>query len=145
MNSYFEQDLRDFTDFLVEHNIQYKVVGSLALKVCGFPLTREPHDIDIETVGADESIFQTMAERCGNTFFLERDEYSPNGHKPYIFTFGSTPINVWCFDKFSSDKSVLKDGIPYDVVSEVIKRKMKYGRVKDYKDLIKAINVLLSV
>lgn len=43
-----QEDLLKLKGFLERKGLDFMVVGSTALQICGIPLREEPHDIDIE-------------------------------------------------------------------------------------------------
>lgn len=142
MKQQVKTDLQKVIRFLENRKMDFKVVGSIALEVCGMPLNREPEDIDLEVVCSNrqEEIFKALAEQYGNDFFTHA-EYNITGcsHKPYIFKFGETKINVWCFKEFSTSGYVEKDGVKYGTVMDTLTKKMAYKRAKDYDDLLTII------
>lgn len=148
MEKKLKTDLLKIKKFLENRNFDYKIVGSLALQVCGISMGREPEDIDIEVVceQSQEQIFRALAEQYGSNFHDSKEyNISDCEHKPYIFQFGGTKINVWCLRKFTSDNYVQLDGIKYGTVMDVLSKKMAYRRTKDYKDLLSIINNLTNL
>lgn len=137
-------DLVNFVSFLNERNITYRIVGSIALEVCGLPIGREPGDIDVEVIADDKvkDIFKAL-ERLnkiadGNP--IGKDY--PKGEYPYIFQFNRTKVNVFCKEKLSCEDVVICNGMKFAVVSDVLKKKMAYSRPKDYRDFMTIIENL---
>ena len=128
------------SDFFKSRKIDFKIVGSLAMDVCGFPYREIPHDIDIEAICTEsqKEILKALSEQHGSYF------HNYPG-KPYVFEMNGWIINVWALDKFSSEKYVEQNGIKYGVVMDTLKKKMEYKRVKDYEDMITLINKLTDL
>lgn len=148
MEEKIRTDLLKIKEFLENRHFDYKIVGSLALQVCGISMGREPEDIDIEVVceQSQEQIFKALAEQYGSNFHDSKEyNISDCEHKPYIFEFGGTKINVWCLRKFTSNNYVQHNGIKYGTVMDVLSKKMAYRRTKDYKDLLNIISGLTAL
>lgn len=135
-----KESLKSFIEYL-ERNLDtdYCVVGSLALQVCGFPINREPHDIDIEVVGNDKVRAVLEALSKSNP---PKSTYLPDPNR-YDFVWNDTIVNVWIVDKLEK-QFVWKDYIKYAAVQDVIKEKMKYKRQKDISDILYAFNKLIN-
>ena len=135
-----KESLKSFIEYL-ERNLDtdYCVVGSLALQVCGFPINREPHDIDIEVVGNDKVRAVLEALSKSNP---PKSTYLPDPNR-YDFVWNDTIVNVWIVDKLEK-QFVWKDYIKYATVQDVIKEKMKYKRLKDISDILYAFNQLIN-
>ena len=135
-----KESLKSFIEYL-ERNLDtdYCVVGSLALQVCGFPINREPHDIDIEVVGNDKVRAVLEALSKSNP---PKSTYLPDPNR-YDFVWNETIFNVWIVDKLEK-QFVWKDYIKYATVQDVIKEKMKYKRLKDISDILYAFNQLIN-
>ena len=135
-----KESLKSFIEYL-ERNLDtdYCVVGSLALQVCGFPINREPHDIDIEVVGNDKVRAVLEALSKSNP---PKSTYLPDPNR-YDFVWNDTIVNVWIVDKLEK-QFVWKDYIKYATVQNVIKEKMKYKRLKDISDILYAFNQLIN-
>lgn len=148
MNEQIKKDLGKVKRFLDNRKIEFKVVGSIALEVCGLPIGRQVDDIDLEVVCSNrqEEIFKALAEAQGNNFF-EQSDYSIKGcsHKPYIFQFGKTKVNVWCFKEFSSPAYVEKDDMRYATIMDVLTKKLAYKRAKDFTDLLTIVSNLSTL
>lgn len=151
-----ELELLDFSDFkrdfLDIHKIPFVVVGSLALQESGFDVN--PHDIDIEAIcnEREEKILDALAKSSGSNFHesyngeaekkMEKVTWS---HKPYMFKWGSTVINVWVVTEFSHEFFVNKDGMKIAKPISVLKKKMAYRRSKDYQTLNKIIQQIVKL
>ena len=148
MKEQVKKDLNKVARFLENRKMDFKVVGSIALEVCGLPIGREPEDIDLEVICSNrqDEIFKALADQYGNTYYTQSEYNLPNGsHKPYIFKFGETKINVWAMKQFTSERFVEKDGIKYAVVQDVLRNKLAYKRAKDFSDLLTIIGRLSAV
>lgn len=135
-----KESLKSFIEYL-ERNLDtdYCVVGSLALQVCGFPMNREPHDIDIEVIGNDKVKAVMEALSKSNS---PKSTYSPDPNR-YDFVWNDTVVNVWIVDKLEK-QFVWKDYIKYATIQDVIKEKIKYKRLKDTSDILYAFNKLIN-
>ena len=135
-----KESLKSFVEYL-ERNLDtdYCVVGSLALQVCGFPINREPHDIDIEVVGNDKvrAVLEALSKSNPpkSTYLSDPNRYD--------FVWNDTIVNVWIVDKLEK-QFVWKDYIKYATVQDVIKEKMEYKRLKDISDILYAFNKLIN-
>lgn len=148
MKEQVKTDLNKVARFLENRKMDFKVVGSIALEVCGLPIGREPEDIDLEVICSNrqEEIFKALADQYGNNYYTQSEYNLPNClHKPYIFKFGETKINVWAMKQFTSERFVEKDGIKYAVVQDVLRNKLAYKRAKDFSDLLTIIGRLSAV
>ena len=91
-----KESLKSFVEYL-ERNLDtdYCVVGSLALQVCGFPMNREPHDIDIEVIGNDKvrAVLEALSQSNPpkSTYLSDPNRYD--------FVWNDTIVNVWIVDK----------------------------------------------
>ena len=101
--------LKAVKTFLEKRQMDFKVVGSIALKVCGMPLQREPQDIDVEVIATpqQEEIFKALADQYGSDYY-DKKEYNLPGcnHKPYIFMMAGVKVNVWCFSEYPDKRFV---------------------------------------
>lgn len=135
-----KESLKSFIEY-IERNLDtdYCVVGSLALQVCGFPINREPHDIDIEVIGNDKvkAVMEALSESNSS-----KSTYSPDPNR-YDFVWNDTIVNVWIVDKLEK-QFVWKDYIKYATIQDVIKEKIKYKRLKDTSDILYAFNKLIN-
>ena len=135
-----KESLKSFVEYL-ERNLDtdYCVVGSLALQVCGFPMNREPHDIDIEVIGNDKvrAVMEALSESNS-----PKSTYLPDPNR-YDFVWNDTIVNVWIVDKLEK-QFVWKDYIKYATIQDVIKEKIKYKRLKDISDILYAFNQLIN-
>lgn len=135
-----KESLKSFIEYL-ERNLDtdYCVVGSLALQVCGFPMNREPHDIDIEVVGNDKvrAVLEALSKSNPpkSTYLTDPNRYD--------FVWNDTIVNVWIVDKLEK-QFVWKDYIKYATIQDVIKEKIKYKRLKDISDVLYAFNKLIN-
>lgn len=148
MKEQVKTDLNKVARFLENRKMDFKVVGSIALEVCGLPIGREPEDIDLEVICSNrqEEIFKALADQYGNNYYIQSEYNLPNySHKPYIFKFGETKINVWAMKQFTSERFVEKDGIKYAVIQDVLRNKLAYKRAKDFSDLLTIIGRLSAV
>lgn len=135
-----KESLKSFIEYLERNlNTDYCVVGSLALQVCGFPMNREPHDIDIEVVGNDKVRAVLEALSKSNP---PKSTYLPDPNR-YDFVWNETVVNVWIVDKIEK-QFVWKDYIKYATIQDVIKEKIKYKRLKDISDVLYAFNKLID-
>lgn len=135
-----KESLKSFVEYL-ERNLDtdYCVVGSLALQVCGFPINREPHDIDIEVVGNEK--VRAVMEALSKSY-PPKSTYLSDPNR-YDFVWNDTIVNVWIVDKLEK-QFVWKDYIKYATVQDVIKEKIKYKRQKDISDILYAFNKLIN-
>lgn len=142
------EDLVSFKNFCNDHGIDFMIGGSLALKVCGVELGRDVSDIDVEVVLKDASqvvLFDALTAASPLDASEFKQAYSQVEESPYIFVFGETIFNVWVKKKFTHEVFVWKDYIKYAGVMSVLKEKMRYQRVKDYKDMTFLINKLSNL
>lgn len=144
-DKYYIENKRDInsavkviSEFLKSRRINFKIVGSLALDICGLPYRETPHDINIEAICtiSQKEILKALSEQYGSS------SHNYPG-KPYVFEMAGWTVNIWSLDKFSHEKYVEKDGVKYGVVMDVLSEKMKYKRVKDYDDMMTLINKLI--
>jgi hypothetical protein len=145
MDSRIYNDLVNFVSFLNERKITYRIVGSIALEVCGLPIGREPGDIDVEVIADDkvEDIFRALEQLNKIADGNHANNDYPKGEYPYIFKFNKTKVNVFCCkDKLSYENEVIYDGMKFGVVSDILEKKMAYSRPKDYRDFITIIENL---
>lgn len=142
-------DLNNFKEFMKERGFDFLVVGSLALRVHGIELRNKPGDIDIEVIDSEQAnlVFKSITDSQGNTYYQKKEDYPEVGwsHKPYIFNFGNTKVNVWMVEKFTHETFVYKDYVKYAGVMSILKAKMAYKRSKDYQDMNYLIKSLLSL
>ena len=135
-----KESLKSFIEY-IERNLDtdYCVVGSLALQVCGFPMNREPHDIDIEVIGNDKvkAVMEALSESNS-----PKSTYLPDPNR-YDFIWNDTVVNVWIVDKLEK-QFIWKDYIKYATIQDVIKEKIKYKRLKDTSDILYAFNKLIN-
>jgi len=135
-----KESLKSFIEY-IERNLDtdYCVVGSLALQVCGFPMNREPHDIDIEVIGNDKvkAVMEALSESNS-----PKSTYLPDPNR-YDFVWNDTVVNVWIVDKLEK-QFIWKDYIKYATIQDVIKEKIKYKRLKDTSDILYAFNKLIN-
>ena len=123
----------------------FYVGGSVRDEILG---SRPGEDIDLEVICSNrqEEIFKALADQYGNNYYIQSEYNLPNcSHKPYIFKFGETKINVWAMKQFTSERFVEKDGIKYAVVHDVLRNKLAYKRAKDFSDLLTIIGRLSAV
>lgn len=116
----------------------YLIVGSLALYRLGMDVI--PHDIDIEVKCQNEETFKLLAQSQSNDFYENqylseaelRMEKVTWKHKPYVFKWQDTTINVWVVTEFShEDIIILENGVKVAGAMSVIRKKMAYQREKD--------------
>lgn len=117
--------------------LDFMVVGSTALQICGIPLREEPHDIDIEV--ATIMKFETTENLFKDLEYLykcENDITTPSyKNKPFVFKIGETIINAWVVNTFSHQEYITWSDIKVATVSSVLLKKCSYQRIKDYKDM----------
>lgn len=150
----FKSNVNVLKRFLDSQKLDFMVVGSGALLICGFPLGREPHDIDVEVQCTEEQekVLKTAADLCGNNFYETKEEYpeiTGFDHKPYIFQLplsnGKIIVNAWAVRKFTHKQFVTSDDVKYATVTSVLRRKMAYKRIKDYRDANAIISNIISI
>lgn len=135
-------NLKSLVEFLEKDlNAEYCVVGSLALNICGFPIGREPHDIDIEIIKNKK--VKTVLEALERSNSISYNSKYPKDPNRFDFKWGEVEVNAWVVDKLEKN-FVWKDFIKYATVEDVLKAKLKYGRSKDVKDLMTAFSTLFS-
>lgn len=151
--------LNDFIKSVLNpNNLDFMVVGSLALNNIGFEVS--PHDIDIEVVcdKKQEKIFKILSE-SQNKYF--HDVYSKKSdaesrmenvtwtHKPYIFKWKGVEINVWIVTEFSHKdyyyNKIFDKMIKFASPISVLKKKMAYKRNKDFLFMNDLVKKLLSI
>lgn len=140
------------------HPCDVCVVGSLALARLGMDAVVQPHDIDIEMVCDDamEARLRLLAESQGSVFhtvtagasyprdaerYMERVTWK---HKPYIFRWDGTLINVWAVSAISHRYIQDSEGLKWAVVGSVLDRKCAYRRVKDYAFIQSVVKWLIG-
>lgn len=140
------------------HPCDVCVVGSLALARLGMDAVVQPHDIDIEMVCDDamEARLRLLAESQGSVFhtvtagasyprdaerYMERVTWK---HKPYIFKWDGTLINVWAVSAISHRYIQDSEGLKWAVVGSVLDRKCAYRRVKDYAFIQSVVKWLIG-
>lgn len=136
-----------------KNEIPFMVVGSLALQESGFDVI--PKDIDIEAICNEEKekILSILSSSYGSEYYkvnyedeAERKMENVNWkHKPFIFQWHETIINVWVVDKFSHPYLLNEEGIKFAKPISVLKKKMAYGRVKDYKTFNNIIQQIVNI
>jgi len=146
MNEIIQKDLNDFKSFLDQRNLDFMVVGSLALLICGLEV--EVHDIDMEIVcknSKDEEVFKILSDSQKNDFYKLKNEYDSFDRKPYIFRFGKSIINVWVYEEFTHKTFVYKDYIKYAGVMDVLRKKISYKRYKDVNFVLNLFKNILNI
>lgn len=126
-----KQTLLDFFHELRHMNVDFTVVGSLALQAAGIPLRREPDDIDIEVHNVTEeqkNVFKTL-----DAFSNLVKTYGNNA--PLAFMFAGVKVNIWYCPLAPDMRRFTVDSIHYKNVQDVLTKKMEYGRQKDHEDL----------
>lgn len=139
MTSSFEYVMRSFIEYIVgELRGDYLVVGSAALDICGFPMNREVHDLDIEIKVHDngKEILRGMSLAYDNSA-----EYSNANH--IRINWRGLITDIWFVDEIEK-QFVWKDYIKYAAVKDVLKEKFKYARRKDIEDLTYALTEMTS-
>lgn len=135
MEKNFEEKVKNFVNFITkELNGDYVICGSLALKTCGFPINREPKDLDIRIKVDEKSkeIFKALAAACEEPL-----KYADDNH--FRISWKGLIVDIWLVEKIE-DEFVWKDYLKYAGVSSVLKEKFKYARSKDTSDYIFAID-----
>lgn len=125
--------------FMESQNMDFLIVGSGALLMCGIPLSREPHDVDIEVICTKEQEQKLKVLHEANDSVKGS---SPNC--PYIFKIKDIPVNVWVVDEFTHKHTIKCDNIKYATVSSVLQKKMSYKRSKDFQDLLNIVTGLMD-
>lgn len=139
-------------DLLVNNGVieQQKtiIVGSLALREAGIPLSREVGDIDLLCV-KDESrmkIWKVLDHVYGN-----KVKPYPGGSDMYKFEIGGTKINIWPVEENKWDATLdeespfTKYGFHFASVKATLQAKMAYKREKDKVDLAEICNNLMKL
>jgi CRISPR/Cas system-associated exonuclease Cas4 (RecB family) len=140
MNDQIKNALNKLVEYLQRDlNTDYLVVGSIALNICGFPMNRGVHDIDIEIVADDRirDIIQGLAKSSTPIDQKQKDADYQDLHQAegrYDFDWMGVKVNAWLVKKIDK-QYIWKDYIKYATVKEVLKVKLKYGRSKDLRDL----------
>lgn len=140
------------------HPCDVCVVGSLALARLGLDVVVQPHDIDIEMVCDDamEARLRLLAEsqnrdfhtvKCGASYPVDAERYMERvtwKHKPYIFKWDDTLINVWAVTAISHSYIQDSKGLKWAVVGSVLDRKCAYRRAKDYAFIQSVVKWLMG-
>lgn len=140
MNDQIKTALIKLVEYLQNDlNVNYLIVGSCALEICGFPMRRECHDIDIEIVADDRirDIIQGLAKSSTPVGQNKKDTDYQDLHQAdgrYDFDWMGIKVNAWLVEDIDK-QFIWKDYIKYATVKEVLKVKLKYGRSKDLRDL----------
>lgn len=137
--------LASFREKMNEMDIDFIVGGSLALEKLGVPLSREPHDVDLECICTEEQekLFAMLADSSGNNFY--KSIYPSTEKPPYIFKWMGIVFNVWAYREFTHKTFVWSDYMKFAGMESVLRKKMSYRRAKDYQDLNYIIKTLLSL
>ena len=136
MEKNFEEKVRDFVKFVTEElNGDYVICGSLALKTCGFPVNRQPKDLDIRIKVDEKSkeILRGLAAACEEPL-----KYADDNH--FRISWKGLIVDIWLVEKIEGE-FVWKDYLKYAGVSSVLKEKFRYARCKDVSDFIFAIDI----
>lgn len=128
---------------------EWAVVGSIALVANGMKINREIDDIDVEVVCNEEqeSVFKNLAESQGVDFRKneETTKFINSKHKPYIFNFFGTIVNVFVAKDKLTHPVILKRGeIPIPSLDTLIESKVQFHRPKDLQDLLSIGQWLMS-
>lgn len=140
MNDQIKTALYKLVEYLQKDlNVDYLVVGSCALEICGFPMRREVHDIDIEIVAdcRTKAIIQGLAKSSTPVDQKQKDADYQDLHQAdgrYDFDWMGVKVNAWLVEDIDK-QFIWKDYIKYATVKEVLKVKLRYGRSKDLRDL----------
>lgn len=146
--------LIDIKEKLFDKNgIPFIVVGSLALQESGFDIV--PKDIDIEAICTEEQekILSILSSSCGSEYYKvnyedeaeKRMENVTWKHKPFIFQWCETMINVWVVEEFSHPYFLNEEGIKFAKPLSVLKKKMAYGRTKDQKAFANIVKQVVNI
>ena len=137
MEKNFEEKVRSFVQYVTnELGGDYLIGGSLALQVCGFPVNREPKDLDImiKLKDSEKSFLRGMAAACEEPLNYPDEDHIRISWRGLI-------VDIWFVETFDK-KFVWKDYLKYAGVTDVLKEKYRYGRRKDVDDFIYAISVM---
>lgn len=145
----FVYSLSNLKILLDEWNVRWAVVGSLAFVANGMRISREIEDIDVEVVCNEEqeSVFKNLAESQGVDFYKneETTKFINSKHKPYIFNFFGTIVNVFVAKDKLTHPVILKRGeIPIPSLDTLIESKVQFHRPKDLQDLLAISQWLMS-
>lgn len=145
----FVYSLSNLKILLDEWGVRWAVVGSLAFVANGMKINREIEDIDVEVVCNEEqeSVFKNLAESQGVIFHKneETNTFFNSKHKPYIFNFFGTIVNVFVAKDKLTHPVILKRGeIPIPSLDTLIESKVRFHRPKDLQDLLSISQWLMS-
>lgn len=136
-----------------KNGMPFMVVGSLALQESGFDIA--PKDIDIEAICTEkqEEILSILSSSCNNEYYKvdykdEAERKMENvtwKHKPFIFQWHETIINVWAVDEFSHPYFLNEEGIKFAKPISVLKKKMAYGRTKDQRAFNNIVKQIVNI
>jgi CRISPR/Cas system-associated exonuclease Cas4 (RecB family) len=136
MTNEINQALRSLVEYICSDlDTDCMVVGSIALEICGFPMRREVHDIDIEVKDSTKArLALTALTKATNANHKEYDKVRNH----IDFNWNGIGVNVWLVPELNK-QHIWKDYIKYATINEVLKVKLGYGRSKDIKDLSFAV------
>ena len=140
LNSHYKDMLQE----LSAHNVEYLVVGAIALAAHGIP--RATGDIDIwvnATPENSERIYRALGAFGAPLQELSQDDFTG---AEMVFQIGVVPLRIdiltavdgVSFDEAWADKIIVDfDGLPMPVLSKklMIQNKRASGRLKDTLDL----------
>lgn len=138
--------LISFSDYLNDNynRPEFFVSGSVALREAGFPLNREPEDIDVFIRLEDKT--KPLYEKIRLMHIANytpgdlRNRY-PADSSPFTFTWQGVKINVWFYTKIELN-GIFRGfhGIRFCGVKSVLHAKALYGRSKDAEDMLDLIS-----
>lgn len=122
------------------------VIGSVALDLLGvLPPDRKIHDIDfIIRMNDQDWNCMKLIEEIHKTDSTIDVKYRNDKNRPLSFEINNIIFNIWR-DKMDITSCELKDdetGVWVKPADDILYAKKRYGRTKDYKDIIRIINYL---
>lgn len=140
----FSQDFKEFVELLINHNVEYLIVGGYAVGIHGHP--RYTGDLDIwlnPTIENAEKIITCVNKFGFRSFNLTVNDFTKEGN---VIQLGYPPLRIdllteidgVTFNECFKNRKVVEieelnvNFIGYD---DLLKNKMESGRLKDLDDI----------
>lgn len=137
-------DFRDFLKFLNDEEVQYLVVGGMAVNLYGYHRATGDMDIWVAVTAENENRLARSLERFGfssqsvaNRPIIEKPKFIRIGEKPIRVEILSEVSGVDFDDCFARRNTVSVDGLPVNFIhlEDLRTNKHAVGRTKDKADL----------
>lgn len=140
----FSQDFKEFIELLINHKVEYLVVGGYAVGIHGYP--RYTGDLDIwlnSTEENAESIVKAVDEFGFSSSGLTKADFTTSGN---VIQLGYPPLRIDLLTEidgvsfkecFKNRKEVSVDGLLVNFIgyNDLLKNKKKSGRNRDLDDI----------